>query len=286
MKAQLERIEPGFGSSFTLRRFSNQENCNTQWHFHPEYEIVYISNGRGKRHIGSHISYFNDGDLIFLGPDLPHFGFSEEIRDDHQEIVLQMTEHFMGEHFLDRPEMSAIKQLFERSKQGISFHPSVRARIGERLQKLFDLPGFERLLYLLDILNELARSEEYDLLGVEGLPLEVDAQQFERIQTIYEFVGANFKEHIHLEEVAKLINMTVPAFCRYLKRWTGKTFTQFVNEFRVAHACQLLADEHRSIAEVSFESGFNNLSHFNKQFRKISGTTPREFRKKRTKVIR
>ena len=131
----------------------------------------------------------------------------------------------------------------------------------------------------------MAQTKSYDLLGAKGFPLEVDAQQFERIQTIYEYVGANYREQIALDKVSKEVNMTVPAFCRYLKKWTGKTFTQFVNEFRVAHACQLLADEHRSIAEVSFESGFNNLSHFNKQFRKISGTTPREFRKNTTKVI-
>lgn len=285
MKAQLERIEPGFGSSFTLRQFNRNENCGTQWHFHPEYEIVYISRGRGKRHIGNHISYFDDGDLIFLGPDLPHFGFSEEIREDHLEIVLQMKEDFLGTHFLERPEMADIKKLFERSRQGISFHPEIRALVGDKLQSLFHLPSFERLMALLEILHDLALTKSYDLLGATGFPVEVDAQQFERIQKIYEYVGSNFREQIGLEEVASEVNMTVPAFCRYLKRWTGKTFTQFVNEFRVAHACQLLADEHRSIAEVSFESGFNNLSHFNKQFRKISGTTPRDFRKNITRVI-
>ena len=285
MKAQLERIEPGFGSSFTLRKFTRNENSDTQWHFHPEYEIVHISKGRGKRHIGNHISYFDDGDLIFLGPDLPHFGFSEEIREEHQEIVLQMKEDFLGDQFLDRPEMNEIKKLFERSRQGISFHAEVKNRIGSKLSVLFGLPAFDRLLALLDILHDLAQTKSYDLLGAKGFPLEVDAQQFERIQTIYEYVGANYREQIALDKVSKEVNMTVPAFCRYLKKWTGKTFTQFVNEFRVAHACQLLADEHRSIAEVSFESGFNNLSHFNKQFRKISGTTPREFRKNTTKVI-
>lgn len=286
MKAQLEKIEPGFGSSFTLRRFEAQENTGTSWHFHPEYEIVYISNGRGKRHIGDHISHFHDGDLIFLGPDIPHFGFSDEIEEDHLEIVLQMKEHFLGDHFLERPEMAAIRKLFERSKQGITFHAEVRQHIGPRLDKLFSLPAFERLVELLRILQELGETDQYDLLGVEGLPLEVDARQMDRMQAIYEYVGDHFKEEIRLQEMAELVSMTVPAFCRYLKKWTGKTFTQFVNEFRVAHACRLLGDEHRSIAEVSFESGFNNLSHFNKQFRKISGTTPREFRKKATTFIR
>jgi len=286
MKAQLEKIEPGFGGSFTLRRFENQENTGISWHFHPEYEIVYLSNGRGKRHIGDHISHFRDGDLIFLGPDIPHFGFSDEIEEDHLEIVLQMKEDFLGDHFLERPEMETIQKLFERSRQGITFRPEVRERIGPRLDKLFSLPAFERLIELLRILQELGETDEYDLLGVEGLPLEVDPRQMERMQIIYEHVGDHFKEEIRLQEMADLVSMTVPAFCRYLKKWTGKTFTQFVNEFRVAHACRLLGDEHRSITEVSFASGFNNLSHFNKQFRKISGTTPREFRKKATTFIR
>ena len=122
MKASLEKIEPVFGSSFTFRRFTDIRRVgSTYWHLHPEYEIVYISHGRGKRHIGEHLSYYEDGDLIFLGPNIPHFGFAEGLIEDHVEVVVQMKEDFLGKDFFERPEMYGIKQLFERAKQGISY---------------------------------------------------------------------------------------------------------------------------------------------------------------------
>jgi len=283
-KAALEKIEPIFGSSFTLRRFTE---CNNKpfWHCHPEYEIVFISNGKGKRHIGDHISYYEDGDLIFLGPDLPHFSFTQGLNEEHTEIVVQLKEDFLGQDFLSRPEMAAIQQLFERSKQGLTFSGETKRLIGQRLEDMMPLNGFERLIKLLRTLNLMATSDEYEMLNVSGYALEVNAQDHDRMKMIYEYVEEFFREEVNLDEASRRISMTTPAFCRYFKRLTGKTFTQFVNEFRVAHACRLLADEHISIAGISYESGFNNLSHFNKQFREITGASPREYRKSRTMIV-
>ena len=286
-KATLEKIEPVFGSSFTIRRFDPDTACNHKpyWHFHPEYEIVYISNGRGKRHIGDHISFFEDGDLILLGPNLPHFGFSEEIYEPHVEIVVQMKEDFLGNAFISKPEMSAIKQLFERSRHGISFKERIRKQVGERLEQLHEKNSFDRLLELLSILQELAQSAEYEVLNAEGFTLEVNAQDQGRINVVYEYVEQHFLDNTRLDEVASLVNMTTPAFCRYFKKLTRKTFSQFVNEYRIAHACRLLGNESLSIAAISFDSGFNNLSHFNRQFKAITGSSPREYRKNIKKVV-
>ncbi len=286
MKAILEKIEPVFGSSFTLRRFDDKQACNRpSWHFHPEYEIVYISNGRGKRHIGDHISYFEDGDLIFLGPNLPHFGFTEEVFEAHVEIVVQMKEDFLGPDFLNKPEMARIRQLFERSRQGLSFHGNTKKEVGERLKGMGPQNSFDRLMTLLSILQGLAGSEEYQLLNASGFALEVNAQDQDRMEAIYQYVQDNFQEEANLDEASKLVSMTVPAFCRYFKKLTRKTFSQFVNEFRIAHACRLLGDDQLTIAAVSFESGFNNLSHFNRQFKGITGLSPREYRKGIKKVV-
>ncbi len=283
-KASLEKIEPIFGSSFTLRKFTE---CNNQpfWHCHPEYEIVYISNGKGKRHIGDHISYYDDGDLIFLGPDLPHFSFTQGLNEEHTEIVVQMKEDFLGKDFLGRPEIEAIQQLFARSRQGLSFKGETKRLIGQRLMDMMPLNGFDRLIELLRTLHLMATSDEYEMLNVSGYALEVNAQDHDRMKKIYEYVEASFREEVNLDEAARRINMTTPAFCRYFKRLTAKTFTQFVNELRVAHACRLLSDEHISIAGVSYESGFNNLSHFNKQFREITGLSPRDYRKSRMMIV-
>ncbi|MBX2926907.1 MAG: helix-turn-helix domain-containing protein [Saprospiraceae bacterium] len=286
MKATLEKIEPVFGNSFTVRKFTDINYLGKPyWHFHPEYEIVYISNGHGKRHIGEHISYYEHGDLIFLGPNMPHFGFSEELYDEHVEVVVQMREDFLGREFLDKPELAAIKQLFERSHRGVTFHGEAKHRIGEELMQMVEYNGFERLVRLLRILQSMAQASDYTLLNAGGFAVEVGAQDHERMRTIYAFVDAHYNRHITLDEVAGEINMTVPAFCRYFKKLTNKTFTHFVNEFRIAHAGRMLADEHLSIAAVSYESGFNNLSHFNKQFRQITGASPRDYRRSLRKVV-
>lgn len=282
----MEKIEPAFGSSFTIRRFDDMEACNRpHWHFHPEYEIVYISNGHGKRHIGDHISYYEDGDLIFLGPNLPHFGFAEELFEEHVEIVVQMKEDFLGQDFLGKPEMEAISRLFERSRKGISFGGELKQEVGRRLQSMMQLGGFERMLELLAILQLMARSTEYIPLNANGFALEVNAQDQRRIEAVYAYVESGFQEEINLDEAASRVSMTVPAFCRYFKKLTRKTFSQFVNEFRIAHACRLLGDDSLTIAAVSFDSGFNNLSHFNRQFKNITGISPRDYRKGLKKVV-
>lgn len=286
MKAVLEKIEPVFGNSFTIRKFENSEQCNKpNWHFHPEYEIVFVSNGRGKRHIGDHVSYFEDGDLIFLGPNLPHFGFTDEIFEPHVEIVVQLKEDFLGQDFLASPELVKIKQLFERSAGGLTFLGQTKINIGERLLHLMELPHFNRLLELLDILHQLGQSEEFEVLNARGYALEVNPQDHDRMNRLYEFVQKNFQQQMRLEEVADHVNMTVPAFCRYFKKLTNKTFSHFANEYRIAHACRLLGNDDISITGVSYESGFNNLSHFNRQFKNITGLSPKGYRKNLKKVV-
>ena len=284
MKATLEKIEPVFGNSFTIRQFTDS-NAKPFWHFHPEYEIVYISNGRGKRHIGDHISYYQNGDLIFLGPNLPHFAFTEELLEAHVEIVVQMKADFLGREFWQKPEVQAISSLFERSHQGLTFFGATKQIVGERLINMMQLNNFDRLLELLSILNVMATSEDYNILNASKLAVAVSSQDHERMETIYKYVQDHFQAEASLDEVAGAVSMTVPAFCRYFKKLTRKTFTEFVNEIRIAHACRLLGDEHLSIAAVSFESGFNNLSHFNKQFKNITGESPRAYRKNLKKVV-
>ncbi len=277
----LEKVLPGFGSSFTLRKFDS-DNCNignkAYWHFHPETELVYVSDGRGKRHIGDHISTFRGGDLIMLGPNVPHFSFTENMTDAHEEVVLQLREDFLGADFFDLPELLAVKTLFERARRGITFHGEAKAEAGRRLLAMIDRPPFERLLGLLDVLHLLAVTTEYQLLNADGFGVEAGAVDHERMTLLYEFVQENYARSVTLSEVAELVSMTEPAFCRYFKKLTHKTFTQFINEFRISHACRLLGDESLTISAVAFDSGFNNLSHFNKQFRLTTGVSPREYR--------
>lgn len=280
MKPIYEEIRPSFGSSFAFRKFDIEHGSNLPyWHCHPEYEITFISNGRGKRHIGDHISYFDEGDLIFLGPNIPHMDFSQEVYESHYEIVIQMKEDFLGPHFLDVIEMGAIKELFERAKSGLAFYGATKWDIGERLSRMVDMNSFDRLLELLRVLNILAYSPDCYAFNLNYQALEIKPQEKQRIKAIYEFIEQNFQRHFSMQEVADHVNMTVPAFCRFFKKHTHKTFVAVLNEFRIAHACSLLGEEHANIANVGYESGFNNLSHFNKQFKLITGKTPSAYRK-------
>ncbi|MEM7027315.1 MAG: AraC family transcriptional regulator, partial [Pseudomonadota bacterium] len=187
--------------------------------------------------------------------------------------------------FLDIPEINAIKQLFARAKTGLAFTGEIKHQIGQLLTEMVAMPSFERLLGLLKVLQMMATTTDYQSLNATGFAVEVNPQDKDRMERIYQYVEQNFQRTIPLEEVAKLISMTVPAFCRYFKKLTNRTFTQMVNEFRITYASRLLQDEHLSIAAISFESGFNNLSHFNKQFRLITGISPREYRKGLRKLV-
>lgn len=286
MQPQFEKIDTNLGSSFFVRNITgNGKGGMRQWHVHPEYEIVYIEQGGGKRHVGTHISYFEDGDLIFLGPNLPHFAFGNHQTRQNLEVVVQMKPHFLGEAFFALPEMQGIQQLFQRAHQGMVFSDRVKRALGPRLRELASLPPFERLLSLLAILKDMASTTEFHLLEAIKPALLVQDKDYDRISKVYQYVETHFQEHIALETVAGLCTMTVPAFCRFFKRLTQKTFSEFLNTYRIMHACQLLSQQNSSIMQVGFECGFNTTSYFNKQFKKHMGRTPSDYQKQFVQVV-
>lgn len=278
MKPTFEKIEPGFGSSFRVLHHTEPDTCWMYWHYHPEYEIVYVPRGQGKRHVGHHVSAYDDGDLVFMGPNLPHLNFSHGVVGDFEEIVVQMQEDFLGPGFLQRPEMENVRRLFERAKQGISFGGETKRRIGTELEKLVSQPPFERLLTLLSVFQQLASSADATALNADTYSLDPNGRDQERINRIYGYVDRHFADAIDVQEVASLAGLTVPAFSRYFRKMTQMTFTDFVNEFRITQARKLLMTD-RPIAAVADESGFNNLSHFNKVFRQRTGQTPGAYRR-------
>lgn len=287
LKPAFEAIEPDFGYSYTYQKFDAMKpNKNLVWHYHPEIELVYVNGGNGKRQIGSHVSYYTQGDLILIGSNLPHCGFTDACTGNTSESVVQMKTDFLGSDFFDIPEMRNIRQLFERAKGGIAFTGSAKKKIGEKIEILEYKSDFQRLLAILNILNELGNTEEYQILNADHLSMETQSKENERINTIFNFVKENYREAISLEEVAEITHMTVPSFCRYFKKVTNKTFVQFVNEYRMVHASNLLAENELSITEICFESGFNNFSHFNKSFKAFTGMSPSEYRNQLKSVMR
>jgi len=181
--------------------------------------------------------------------------------------------------------MSSIALLFERAKQGIRFKMETKAVIGPKIENLMEYTGVERVIKFLEILNYLSITDDYSLLNADGFAFETEAQDSAKIDVIFKYVNTNFQNHITLDEIADKVSMTVPAFCRYFKKATGKTFTQMVNEYRVVHATKLLLESQMSITDICFECGFNNFSHFNKTFNEITGKSASNYRKEIKMII-
>lgn len=286
IKPALEHINPSFGSSFTLVKFDKNKNQNTNyWHYHPEIELVYVNGGSGKRQIGSHISHYTGGDLILIGSNLPHCGFTDKFTGNKSEIVIQFQPEFINSLTADKPEMHHISLLIERSKFGLAFRGKTKTNIGVRIQNLVEQQGFNRFIGLLSILHDLQGSEDYQILNATGYSMQANVEDNERINRIFNHVKTHFQDAIALDDMAEMAGMTTPSFCRYFKKMSGKTFTTFVNEYRLVHASKLLSENTLSITEICFESGFNNFSYFNKSFKKFTGKTPSEYRNTLTQFI-
>ncbi|RZL18749.1 MAG: AraC family transcriptional regulator [Pedobacter sp.] len=287
IKPSFELIESSFGSSFYYSKYQGNANNKAHlWHYHPEIEMVFVNGGSGKRQIGSHISYYTDGDLILIGSNLPHCGFTDESTGNQNEVVIQMKPNFLGSEFLSLKETQGIANLFEKAKYGIAFGKDTTKLVGPILEQMNKLWSFEKLLALLSVLRELEQAPDYTLLNAQSFSMEMQVQDNDRINMVFNYVKDHFLEEIILSEVAEMANMTVPSFCRYFKKMTKKTFTRFVNEYRIVHASKLLAEKQISIATVSYESGFKNFSHFNKLFNEFTGKSALQYRKELKSIVK
>ena len=286
VKPSLEKIVPEFGSSLYYQTFSEKnKNKAPVWHYHPEIEVVYVNGGTGKMQIGSHMSYYRNGALMLIGANLPHCGFTDGMTGNRSETIIQMLPDFLGNSFFEVPEMNAIGKLLEQAKKGIIFHGDTKRRIGNQIEGLKHLAPFEKLIGFLQVLREMEKTDDYTILNAEGFMIETELQDNNRINLIFNFVQEEFRRPITLEEIADKVSMSVPGFCRYFKKVTGKTFTQFVNEYRLVHAAKLLHEKQTSITDICYESGFSNFSHFSKLFKQFSGKTPSMYRNELKYVI-
>lgn len=277
-KASLEEILPDQGSSFAYKVYKSDAGCPAVlWHLHPEFELVYIKHGNGNCHVGKHFSRYEDGLLIFLGPHLPHFSFSNREFSPHIEVVLQMREEMMNQIFGQAPEFVSIRQLFERSRQGLVFRENTKHFIGQQLMELESLPPLKRLIHLTTILEELATCDQYQVLEAGGPAFELKSNDRKKVDQITEYVEHHYLEEVRLEDIANIVHMTVPAFCRFFKRVTQRTFVTYLNEVRLSHACGLLLQRQTNISEVAYASGFGNVSHFHRLFKEAMGQTPRSY---------
>lgn len=283
-RLEFEKIQPSQGSSFRLYHATEAESCRVYWHHHPEYEIVYIPHGNGRRQVGQHLSRYEEGELVFIGPNIPHLNFAYGQMGYFEEYVIQLRGDFLGKEFLKNVELEAISQLFEKSKRGLAFGKATKRLVGEKIKNMVYQGNFERMMSLLWVLQEMALADDVKLLHAEGQQPDVPPKETERLRQIYGFVEQHFQTDIDPSQVAEVINLSLPAFCRYFKKMTNQTFTEFVNEYRINHAKVRLL-ENVSIAQIAYDCGFNNLSHFNRMFRKITQQNPTEYRQQFSTMV-
>ena len=278
MKAKLESISSDADSSFRILLTPNLNEI-FYWHFHPEYEIVYVETPSGFRHIGDHISEYKGSDLALIGPNIPHLNFDYGAKTVVDTIVVQMKENFLGKDFFSLPEMAAITELFEKARNGVAFYGETKKLAGEKLKRLSLLPHFDQLITLLEVFQLLTQSDEAEILKAKPNASVSVLKEQQRNQKVYHFIEMNYQKEIDVNEVARLCQLTTAAFCRYFKKSTHHTFTDFLNRFRINQSKKVLMQD-KTVTEACYESGFENISYFNKTFKRFTGENPSTFRKK------
>jgi len=290
MRPFLKIISAPIDASFLARK--DVLPClDDQTHFHPEYELIYVVKGYGMRYVGESMHSFKEGDLAFLGPNLPHLWrndrtFLDDPSKKAEVIIIQFKENFLSEGFFDKPEMKQIKQLFQMAKCGLQISGDTNERVAEKMKRILDADGCTTILILLRILNILANSSDLSFLSSPAFHKGFSNCDSERMNNVYKYMTEHFKNDISLEEIASVACLSTGAFCRYFKKRTKKSFSQFLNEIKVAHACELLLNIDLSVTAIGFNCGFNSLTNFNRQFKQVMQLTPGEYRKRTINLLK
>lgn len=279
MKPIFKKVESKSEEAFVAKidKFSQFYN---QWHFHPELELTHIVKGRGTRFIGDHIEYFEDGDLLLVGSNLPHVWKNQ---NEESELavaqVVQFLPNFLGDEIMQKVEFKSIQNLLAKSANGIKIGGMTKLLVLESLDLLFEskIP-LDRLIILVKILDLLGNSQELTPMSKSLFTVKVDKQNVDRLNQVIDFTITNFASKITLEDVASLSHMSVSNFCKYFKTRMKKTYVQYLTEVRIGMSCKLLIENKLSVHQIAFESGFINISNFNRAFKLTKETTPLAYR--------
>ncbi len=281
MKAYFEKVPPGSGSLVAFER--TDPAFPFDWHYHPEFELTLIVDSAGQRLIGDNFSEYGPGDLVLLGPNLPHTWRSAQppaaSKKLHRAIVMQFREDFLGEKFLNLPEMTSVAQLLKRSVCGLGFGETAAARsVTQTLANIPSMSPARRVIALLGALLDLADetcTQQLSTGSVRSMSRPADQQ---RIDAVCRCLDREFEREIDLAQLAKSVHMDQAALCRFFKRATGRTMSGYVTELRVAAATHLLLETDLSVLEIGLRSGFGNYSNFNRLFKRMKGVSPRALR--------
>ena len=279
MEFVVEKIYVPNNHSFISRKLPLSSNARI--HSHKNFELNYITSGTGRRIVGDNISGFEKGDLVLLGPELPHCWEMLDTTDgeDPTCIVTHFSENVVDSDFFKMPELEKVVALLKQANRGIRFKTEDDSEIREILIELSESEGLEYYISLLKVFNNLIKIEDRERLSNPMNRSSVFSKNIEKINKVYEYVFQNIQEGIKLEEASAVLNMAPSSFCRFFKKKTGLTFMEYVKNVRVGIAAKLLAETDKQITQICFESGYNNLANFNHYFKANMGKTPSDYRK-------
>jgi AraC-like DNA-binding protein len=290
MKPIIERLNKDAKSSFVLQK-DVYSRYPTPWHYHPEFELVLVLRSSGEKIIGDHMSSFTDGDLAFLGPNLPHVYhnhqdyYEQDSTLTAEAIVIHFNIDFLGDGFFNIPEMEPIALFLKESVMGFSIIKKTRCLVAQKMIDMFEMSGPERIIELLGILHILTETLDKARLASPGFIQNFKASGSEQITEVCDFIMKNFTSELTLNQVSEVANMSPNVFCKFFKQRTRKTFVNFLNEVRIGYACKLISGEQYNISEICYKSGFHNLSNFNRQFSKIVQKTPLQYKKEMLRTM-
>lgn len=267
------------GDCFTI--FSRvKQKFDFPLHYHDEYELNLILNAKGaKRVVGGHIEVIDEVELVLVGPNVYHAWFTHQCQSESiTEITIQFHKDLFDDKFLRRNQLSFVKNMMERAQRGILFSPETTVQLKDRIQSLNKKSGFDSVLELLSILHDLSISRNMKTLSDSSFSNEQFHYNSRRIEKVFEYMNAHYNMQITLAEVAKIANMPEASFSRFIKKRTGKTFIDSLNEIRLGHASRMLIDTTNTVAEIAYKCGFNNISNFNRIFKRKKFCIPKEFR--------
>ncbi|MFC0772816.1 AraC family transcriptional regulator [Terrimonas alba] len=259
---------------------------DTPFHFHPECELVYTLSGTGKRIIGDRIEVFGPGDMVFLGPNIPHVWYSDPSfykNDNNRQaiaIVVYFSKEIFGEKFFQLEETQLLKEFLKKAERGLKIQGRTFEQIAAMLSNMVESNGMQKIVGLMQVLECLAGSEEVQSLASITYKNSYDTKDNHKIDEVFLYLNKNFMRDISMPEVAELCHMTPQSFCRFFKARTKSTFIDFLNDIRISHARKLLIEsEEQTIAEIAYLCGYKNLSNFNKLFKIKTKLTPKEYKR-------
>lgn len=283
MKPHFHKVPINSQDSFRISH-DVKANFGTIWHYHPELELHYVVRGEGVRFIGDNVSNFSAGEILLVGENLPHTWrcnqeyFQEGSDLQVEAILIQFRTDCLGRDFLNLDEVHAIRLLYERARQGLLIHGETNQKLAGLMRSAVTANPFQRLITLLSILDVIAQSDELETITSAKAFYQSNEMETVRLNNVCSYTLANYAQPITLEEIASVANLSVTSFCRYFKLMTQKTYHDFLNEVRISHASRSLIENKMSTEEICFESGFNNLSNFYRNFKRIKGATPLDYK--------